>query len=199
MNNQGCKRRTKINEPKFYPFSICVNKCSGSCNNLNDPYAKLYVPSSIRNTQLQMCFLSTAENAKVFNLMSRSNQTRHIEWHKTCKCKCRLDSSVCNNKRRWNGDKGRCEWEELIDKKRCDKRCIWNLSHCNCECDKSCDVGQYLDYENCKCRKRIIRELVEECNENFDENEIIYNEILNDSKKNYVVLVQHTQYYLPYF
>ena len=37
-------------------------------------------------------------NVKVFNLMSRTNETRHIKWHETCKCKCRLDASVCNNK-----------------------------------------------------------------------------------------------------
>ena len=48
MNNRECKTRTKIiniknNEPVFYPFSIKVNKCSGSCNNINDPYAKLCV------------------------------------------------------------------------------------------------------------------------------------------------------------
>ena len=41
-------------------------------------------------------------NVKVFNLMSRTNETRHIKWHETCKCKCRLDASVCNNKQRWN-------------------------------------------------------------------------------------------------
>ena len=43
-------------------------------------------------------------NVKVFNLMSRANETRHIKWHGTCKCKCRLDASVCNNKQRWNDD-----------------------------------------------------------------------------------------------
>ena len=49
MNNQECKTRTKIininnNEPIFHPFSIKVNKCSGSCNNITNPYAKLCVP-----------------------------------------------------------------------------------------------------------------------------------------------------------
>ena len=39
-------------------------------------------------------------NVKVFNLMSRTNETRHIKWHKICKCKCRLDASTCNNKKR---------------------------------------------------------------------------------------------------
>ena len=45
MNNQGCKVRSEIvnvdsDEPVFYPFSVKTSKCSGSCNNNNDPYAK---------------------------------------------------------------------------------------------------------------------------------------------------------------
>ena len=43
-------------------------------------------------------------NVKVFNLMSRTNETRHIKWHETCKCKCRLNKSVCNTKQHWNED-----------------------------------------------------------------------------------------------
>ena len=83
MNNQDCKTRTKIidinnNEPAFYPFSIKVNKCSGICNNINNLYAKLCVPDVVKNIKV-----------KLFNLMSWSNQTKHIAWHKTCKCKCR--------------------------------------------------------------------------------------------------------------
>ena len=96
------------NKTEFYPFSIKVNKCSGSCNNINDPYAKLCVPGVAKNI-----------NVRVFNLMSRSNQTRHMEWQETCKCKCRLGSSVCINKQIWNEDKWMCEFrEELLDKGR---------------------------------------------------------------------------------
>ena len=103
MNNQKCKiRRQVINinsdEPLFYPYRVKINECSGSCNNINDPYAKLCVPDFVKNI-----------NVRVFNLMSRTNETRHIEWYETCKCKCRLDASVCNNKQRWNNDKCRCE------------------------------------------------------------------------------------------
>ena len=100
--------------------------------------------------------------------MSRTNETRHIKWHETCKCKCILDSSICNNKQRWNDDKCRCKCKELIDKGVCDKGYGWNSSNCECECDKSCDVGKYLDYQNCRCRKRLIDKLVEECTENID-------------------------------
>ena len=37
-------------------------------------------------------------NIKVFNLIWRSNETRYISWPETCKCKCRIDASVCNEK-----------------------------------------------------------------------------------------------------
>ena len=55
----------------------------------------------------------------------------------------------------------------------CDKGFIWNPSNYDCECDKSCDIGEYLDYKNCKRRKRIIDKLLEECSENIYENETI--------------------------
>ena len=57
----------------------------------------------------------------------------------------------------------------MIDKGICDKGFIWNPSNCEYECDKSCDVGEYLDYVNCKCRKKIVDKLVVECTENIDE------------------------------
>ena len=53
----------------------------------------------------------------------------------------------------------------------CDKGSIWNPS--NCEYDKSCDVGEYLDYKTCKCRRRLVNKLVEECTENVEEAKII--------------------------
>ena len=163
MKNQECKVRPEIvhvnsNKPEFYPFSIETRKCSGSCDNINGLYAKLCVPDVVKN-----------RNIKVFNLMSRTNETRHIKWHETCKCKCRLDASVFNSKQRWN--KHKCKWEckELIDKGICDKLFIWNLSNCECECDKLRDVGEYLDYANCNCGKKLVDKLVEECTENIDE------------------------------
>ena len=54
-------------------------------------------------------------NIKVFDLMPRTNESRHNKWHETCKCKCALDVSLCKNKQRWNSDKCRCECKELID------------------------------------------------------------------------------------
>ena len=55
MNNQECKVRPEknnvnINQPSFYSNSIKLNKCSGSSNNINDPYLKLCVPDVVKNT-----------------------------------------------------------------------------------------------------------------------------------------------------
>ena len=61
--------------------------------------------------------------------------------------------NVCKNKQHWNEYKCRCEYKELIGKVVCDKGFIWNPSNCECECDKSCDIGEYLDYENCNVEK----------------------------------------------
>ena len=123
------------NNPIFYPFSIKINKCSGNCNNINDPYARICVSDTVKNL-----------NVKVFNLMSLTNETRSIKWHETCKCICRLNEIICNNKQRWNKDKCRCECKKLIDKGVCDKGYIFNPSNCECECDKSCNIRHCLDY-----------------------------------------------------
>ena len=61
----------------------------------------------------------------------------------------------------WSNNKFRCKSKELIDKGRCDNGFILNPSICECECDKSYDVGEYLDYKKCKCRKKLFDKLVE--------------------------------------
>ena len=80
MNNHECRVRQQIvsvnsKEPVFFPFSIKGSKCSGSCNNINNPYAKLCGLDVVKNL-----------NVKVLNLMSITNEAKHIEWHETCKC-----------------------------------------------------------------------------------------------------------------
>ena len=84
-------------------------------------------------------------NVKVFSLISRTNKTIYIKLHETCESKCRLDASVCNDKQRSNENRCRCECKELFDKWISDKRFNWNPSNCEYVCDKSCDVGEYLD------------------------------------------------------
>ena len=61
MKNQERKVRPKtinINNPIFYSFSVKINRCKGNCNNINDPYARICVPDTVKNL-----------NVKVFNLM----------------------------------------------------------------------------------------------------------------------------------
>ena len=72
MANRKWKVRPELvnvnsNEPAFYPFSIKTSKCNGSCNNINDPFAKICVPDIVKDL-----------NVEVFNLMSRTNETRHV-------------------------------------------------------------------------------------------------------------------------
>ena len=81
MNNQQCKIRPQIinintNEDSFYHHNVKITKSSGSCNNFNDAFAKLGVPYVVKNI-----------NVRVLNLISRTHETRHIEWYGTCKCK----------------------------------------------------------------------------------------------------------------
>ena len=103
MNNQERKTRPQFvdvngDKPVFFPFSIKISKSSGSCNNINHPYAQICVPDVVENL-----------NVNVFRLMSRNNETKHIEWHEKCKCECKFGANVCNNKERWNKDKCRFE------------------------------------------------------------------------------------------
>ena len=58
----------------FYPLSIKVNKCSGDCNNISNPMAKLCLPNIVKDM-----------NIKVFKLLARINEIKKIVWHETCK------------------------------------------------------------------------------------------------------------------
>ena len=83
VTNQECMLRPKIldvnegvGEALFYPY-VLVHKCSGSCNTLDDPMAKLCVPNIIKRV-----------NMKVYNFLMRLNETRNVLWHESCKCIC---------------------------------------------------------------------------------------------------------------
>ena len=108
--NQKCMPRPKIldvnegvGEALFYLYNVLVNKCRGSCNTFDIPMAKLY------------------------NFLMRLNETCNVLWHKSCKCVCKLNSSVCNNKQIWNSDTCRCDCNEDFDGIiNCAKGYTWN-------------------------------------------------------------------------
>ena len=155
--NQKCIPRPKIldvnegvAEVLFYPHNVLVNKCSGSCDTLDDPMAKLCVPNVIKKV-----------NMKVYNFLMRLNETRNVLWHESCKCVCRLDSSVCNSKQISNTDTCSCDCnEDFVGIMSCNKGYMWNPSTCACDCDMWCKPGQYLDNKKCVCENKLIGKVI---------------------------------------
>ena len=157
--NQKCMPRPKIldvnegvGEGLFYPYNVLVNKCSGSCNTLDDPMAKLCVPNIVMRV-----------NLKVYNFLMRLNETRNVLWHESCKCVCQLNSSVCNSKQIWNSDTCKCDCNgDFAGIMTCNKGYMWNPSTCTCECDMWCKPGQYLDHKKCVCKNKLIGRVIGE-------------------------------------
>ena len=154
-------------EALFYPYNVLVNKCSGSCNTFDDPLAKMCVPNIIKNV-----------NIKVYNFLMILNETRNVLWHESCKCVCRLNSSVCSSKQIWNSDTCRCDCnEDFAGIINCTKGYMWNPSTCTCECDMWCKPGQYLDHKNCVCKNKLIGRVTVEYTS-------VINETMMNNKKN---------------
>ena len=158
--NQKCMPGPKIldvnegvGEALFYPYNVLVNKCSGSYNTLDEPMSRLCVPNIIKNV-----------NMKVYNFLMRLNETRNVLRHESCKCVCRLNSSVCNSKQIWNSDTCRCDCnEDFAGIINCTKGYMWNPSTCECQCDMWCKPSQYLDHKNCVCKNKLIGRVIAEC------------------------------------
>ena len=68
----------------------------------------------------------------------------------------------------------------MTDEDRCDNGFVWNSTICQCECEKSCDAGEYLDYTNFNSRRKLIDKIVKKCDENVDGNGLVYNPTLTD-------------------
>ena len=139
LKNQPCKARptiVNINSDKtsFYSFTVSVNKCSRSCSTVDDLYNQVFVPNKVKNM-----------NVEVFNLISGVNETRFIDQHESCKCKCGLNKSLHNSKQKWNRDECRCQCKDLDDWSSCEKDYMWNPSTCDCVCNRVCKIGEYLD------------------------------------------------------
>ena len=172
--NQKCMSRPKIldvnegfGEALSYPYNVLVNKYNGSCNMLDDPMAKLCVPNIVKRV-----------NMKVYNFLIRLNEARNVLWHESCKCVCRLNSSVCNSKQIWNSDTCKCDCnEDFAGIMTCNKGYMWNPSTCACECDMWCKPGQYLDHKKCVCKNKLIGRVITECTS-------LINETMLNNKKN---------------
>ena len=156
-----------VAEALFYPYNVLVNKCNGSCDTIKNPMAKLRVPDIIKRVNIQ-----------VYNFLMMLNETCRVLWHESCKCVCKLNSSVCNNKQIWNSDASRCDCnEDFASIINCTKGYTWNPSTCECQCDTWCKAGQYLDHKNCICKNKLIGKMIEECTN-------VINEIMINNKDN---------------
>ena len=163
-----------VGEALLYPYNVQVNKCSGSCNTLDDPMARICVPKIIKKI-----------NMKVYNFLMRLNETRNVLWHESCKCVCRLNSSVCNSKQIWNSDTCRCDCnEDFASIISCHKGYTWNPSTCECQCDTWCKTGQYLDHKNCICKNKLVGRLIEECTSVINETMINNKDSSNNTLRN---------------
>ena len=182
--NQKCMPGPKIldvnegiGEALFYPYKVLENKCSGSCNTLDNPMSKICVPKIIKNVNMQ-----------VYNFLMRLNETRNVLWHESCKCICKLRSSVCNYKQIWNDDTCRCDCnEDFAGIINCAKGYMWNPSTCECQCDKWCKQGQYLDHKNYVCKNKLIGRVTEECTSVINET-MINNNKDNITNNTYLIL-----------
>ena len=87
-----------------FTYKLKVDRRVGSCNNLTSPYSKVCVLDIVKNISV-----------KVFDLISQQNELRQVSFHKSCKCDCLLNESVCNDKQRWNKNKCKCECLKIED------------------------------------------------------------------------------------
>ena len=184
--NQKCMPRPKIfdvnegvGEVLFYPYNVLVNKCSGSCDTINNPMAKLCVTGIVKRINMQ-----------VYNFLMRLNETRSVLWHESCKCVCKLNSSVCNNKQIWNRETCRCDCnEDFAGIINCTKGYTWNPSTCECQCDTWCKPGQYLYHKNCICKNKLIGRVIEECTSVINETMINNKDNITNNNNTYLILL----------
>ena len=115
--------------------------------------AKLCVPNVFKRVNMQ-----------VYNFLMMLNETRNVLWHESCKCVCKLNSPVCNNKQIRNNDTCRCDCnEDFAGIINYTKGYTWNPITCECQCDTWCEPEQYLDHKNCICKNKLVGRIISEC------------------------------------
>ena len=111
-------------ELHYYPFTIKLDRCVGSCSILHDLSNKVCVPNKTEDL-----------NLRVFNMITGINELKTLTKHVLCECKCKFNGRKCNSNQKWNNDKCWCQCKKH---NLCEKDYIWNPSTCNCK------NGKYL-------------------------------------------------------
>ena len=128
LSDQKCMTRpTLINlHPNKYsqefhccPFAVKLDRCVGNCNTINDLSNREFVPNKTEDLSLS-----------VFNMITRTNESKPLTKHISCKSKCRFDGKKCNSDQWWNNDQCRCDCKKSHV---CEKDYVWKPATCNCE------------------------------------------------------------------
>ena len=121
----------------YYPFTINLDKCVGTCNTLNDLSNKVCVPNKTEHL-----------NIHVFNMITGINESKTLTKHVSCECKCKFDWRKCNSNQKWNKNKCRCEFKKHHI---CEKGYIWNPAKCTCKNGKY--LASFIDNSVITCDK----------------------------------------------
>ena len=111
----------------YYPFSVKLDRYTGSSNTLNDLSNKVWIPNKTEDL-----------NLIVFSTFTEINESKTLTKHTSCKWKCKFDGRSCNSDQWWNN--GKC-WCKSKKRHVCEKDYVWNPTTCNCENGKyqACD------------------------------------------------------------
>ena len=102
----------------YYPFSVKLDRCIGSCNTLTDLPNKVSFPNKTEDLNLSL-----------FNMITGINESKTLTKHISCKCKCKFDGRNCNSDQCWSNDKCQCECQK---RHVCEKDYVWSSVTCNC-------------------------------------------------------------------
>ena len=70
----------------YYPFSVKLDRCIGSCNALNDLSNKVFVPNKTEDL-----------NLSVSNMTAGINESKTLTKDISCECKCKFDGTKFNS------------------------------------------------------------------------------------------------------
>ena len=102
-------------ELNYYPFRVNPDKCSRSCNSIDDLSTKICVTSKTKDI-----------NVKVFDTITNKNEAKTIVKHISCDYKCKFNSATCNSDPKWNSDTCQCECKKY---RKCKKNIVGVLAH----------------------------------------------------------------------
>ena len=133
VNKELCFARPNLidlnpNQLHYYQFMVNLDRCFGSCITFNNPSGRICIPNKTEN-----------KNLNVFNMITRTNESRTLKKHISCNCRCKRDGKKCSVNQEWNNNKCHCECKNSITDCVCKSNYIWNTSTSDCE------VAEYIE------------------------------------------------------